>query len=146
MIEYLKKLKEEEQGDIIVSVYLFVLLGVIILMYGLQLFSIAMDYQDVTYTAKSITKVIECDGAVSDRAYEQLEKLNRDFGLNMTFTVSDVNYFDNREKSIQFRDSFTVTVRDKAELVLANPSFGEPWVWEIPLVSNISGMSEVYWK
>lgn len=141
-----KKIIRDKSGEMMLPIMIFILIAVIIFLYGLDIFNAALDYQNVTYSAKSITKVIECDGAVTDRAYKHMEELNESFNMNMTFDVSDVQYFDSRERSIQFRDPFKVTVKYTAEIQLASPVFSKPIVWKLPMSADVPGMSEVYWK
>lgn len=142
----IKKIGKDKSGTMAVPLLIFTLIAVIIFLYGLDLFNAALQYQNVSYSAKSITKVIECDGAVTDRAYQQMQALNKSFNMNMEFRVSEVNYFDSRERSIQFRDPFKVTVSCPYKITLASPVFSKPLVWTINLVADVPGMSEVYWK
>ncbi|QIB69775.1 DUF4320 family protein [Aminipila butyrica] len=146
LLKKIRRLVTERSGDMGLPLMIFTLIAVIIFLFGLEVFSAAIKYQNVTYSSKSIAKVIESDGAVTERAYEQMEALNKSYNMDMTFEVSDVTYFNTRDRSIQFRDPFTVNVRYTASIQLASPLFLDPLVWDINMKADTPGMSEVYWK
>lgn len=142
----IRKICEERSGTMAVPIIVFLLIAVIIILFAMDIFNAMMKYQNVNYSAKSIAKIIECEGAVTDRAYNHMAELNKNFDMDMTFEVSDVTYFDSRVKSIQFRDSFKVTVKYTCGIKLASPVFSAPIIWNIDMEANVPGMSEVYWK
>jgi Flp pilus assembly protein TadG len=143
----LKRLYRDKKGAIFVELILKLLIVSLIVLTAVHLFDVAIKYQHVSYTTKSIAKIIELEGAVTPSASQQLTDLNNSFGMDMTFYVTDVHYFNAASKTIQFRDRFTVTVYYLYKFPVFDPIFTTaPVTVNIPMQSGITGMSEVYWK
>lgn len=145
-MKILKSLQKDRRGEIFVELIVKILTITVIILFALNIFDIVIKYQHVTYMSKSITKTIEQEGAVNSIANDKLDALNTNFNTKAKYNVSNVKYFNALEGTIQFRDSFTVTVSDNYKLTILDPLFASPLVLDIPMSSTITGMSEVYWK
>jgi len=150
MANYLKSLlkskKGEESVSMLITIFIRVMITGLIFIFLLEMFSIVLHKQSVDYISKNITKTIEQDGMVSGEAYEYLAELNESLGTEASFYVTDVRYFNNAQKKIQFRDSFKVVVTDPHEFVILSPIGGSDVVFSFDISSSVSGRSEVYWK
>ena len=140
------KMLKDKKGSMYVEILVFFLVVTVTVLTSINFYNVIINYQHVTYMAKSLAKTIELEGSVTDTAYEKLEALNQNFNIEAEMEISDVKYFDSFEKTIQFRDPFTVTISDTFELEVLSPMFSDPVIINIPLQSTITGMSEVYWK
>lgn len=145
-INKLSPLFKDERGEMMVKTIIFMLITVIIVLFSIDILNVAMKYQNVSYTSKSLAKIIECDGQVTSRIQDYLDELNTNLNMNMTYDVSDVTYINPVEQNIQFRDSFKVTVKDEAKVKILNPIFSPPIEFTLELKSDVNGISEVYWK
>lgn len=143
----LSRIRKDKKGEIFVEIVIKFLVITVLILFALNLFDVAIKYQNVSYTAKSIAKVVELEGSLTNTAYEQLNDLNHNFNMDMEFEISDVTYFDSRNKTIQFRDPFTITATYEYDLKILSPIFTtKPVVITIPMKADVSGMSEIYWK
>ena len=89
--------------------------------------------------------MVEQNGEYGSEAKDMLIQLNDNFKANMKMEISDVTYFDSSGK-IQFRDSFVISVSDVYILPIITP-YGKKGVnIEVPMKSDVVGISEVYWK
>jgi hypothetical protein len=137
----------DKKGTVFVEAILKFLLAALIIITAIHLFDVAVKYNNVSYTAKSISKIIELEGALTSTATQQLADLNASFGMDMNFVISDVTWFSPMAQSIQFRDTFTVTVDFVYKFPVFDPIFAEaPVMVNIPMSADVTGMSEVYWK
>lgn len=142
----INKIIRSKKGTIYIEILITFIVVTVIILTSINLFNIVMKYQDITYMSKSLARTIEIEGAVSNEVYDKLDALNENFSTNATMTISDVTYFNSMDKSIQFRDPFTITIEGTYEFQILSPLFADPVVIDIPMKSNITGMSEVYWK
>lgn len=142
----MKRFRTDQRGEMFVEMMVKMVVSVVLILFFVQVFAVIVKYQNITYISKSITKVIEQEGAVTNSAYEKLDALNENLATDVTINISDVRYFDSHARTIQFRDSFVVTASDSFDLQICSPVFAPPVEIHIPMTSTITGMSEVYWK
>lgn len=135
-----------QNGELLMEPIVKLLLITILLLNSMNLFQMVMKYQHIHYIAKEIAQTVELDGQVSDSVYTQLNKLNNSLKTEAKIEISNVQYFNNYKKTIQFREPFTVKIEDTYEMEILNPAFSPPVTIKVPIESTISGMSEVYWK
>lgn len=143
----LRQFLKERRGSAFVELVIKFMVITVMLLFILQVFAVVMQYQDITYIAKTVTRVVEQEGALNSTAYEILNKLNENMGTEAELDISNVRYFNNLEKTIQFRDTFVISISDSYNLKILSPIFvKKPIVIEVPMTASITGMSEVYWK
>jgi len=141
------KLIKDKNGAVFVELILKLLIVSLIVLTAIHIFDVAIKYQHVSFASKEIARIIELEGALTPAAWQHLEDLNDSFNMDMTFTVSDVTFFNPASRTIQFRDPFTVTVNFVYRFPIFDPMFTTgPVMVNIPMRSGITGMSEVYWK
>jgi len=121
------------------------LIVVVFLLTVINLYNVFIRYQNVNYVAKRITRAIEIEGQVNSGIDSLFMELNNQLGLNASYRVTDVTYFDSSRK-IQLRNQFTVEVAANFNFEILSPMFGPPLVVPIPLRADITGISEVYHK
>jgi len=138
---------KDKKGSVFVELILKLLIVSLIVLAAVHLFDVAIKYQHVSFTSKEIAKVVELEGALTATAWEHLSNLNDSFNMDMSFAISDVTYFDPAARSIQFRDTFTITVNYVYRFPVFDPIFtAVPVMINIPMRADVSGMSEVFWK
>lgn len=139
------KFQKDRCGNLYVETIVKLLLVATILILTIHVFAMVLQYQHVVYSAKAIAKVVEQNGEYGSEAKDMLIQLNDNFEANMKMEISDVTYFDSSGK-IQFRDSFVISVSDVYTLPIITP-YGKKGVnIEVPMKSDVVGISEVYWK
>lgn len=137
---------KKKEGELLWTPLVMLTFTVLFMFLGMHLFNTMLTYQRVNYITKTITKTIELEGQVNQDAWTELSELNKSLGTHATMEITNVRYFNASQKTIQFRDSFTVTVRDTYSFPLLTPTFSDPVILKIPISSTLPGMSEVYWK
>jgi len=143
----INKLIKDKKGSVWIELILKLLIVSLIVLTAVHLFDVAIKYQHVSYTSKAIAKIIELEGALTPTAWQHLDDLNGNFNMDMTFTISDVTFFDPSVRSIQFRDTFRITVDFVYHFPIFDPLFTNvPVMVNIPMRADVLGMSEVYWK
>lgn len=143
----LRQFLKERRGSAFVELVIKFMVITVMLLFILEVFAVVMQYQDITYIAKTVTRVVEQEGALNTTAFEMLDKLNENMGTNAELEISNVRYFNNLEKTIQFRDTFVISISDSYNLKILSPIFVKnPIVIVVPMTASITGMSEVYWK
>ena len=121
------------------------LLVVIFMLTAISIYNVFLKYQNVTYLCKRVVRAIEIEGQVNGSIDAVFDEINSRQNLNAAYQVKDVTYFDASRK-IQLRNTFTVEVTASFDFVILNPVFAPPVVIRIPLKSDLTGMSEVFWK
>lgn len=143
----LRQFLKERRGSVFVELVVKFMVITVMLLFILEVFAVVMQYQDITYIAKTVTRVVEQEGALNNTGYEMLNKLNENMGTDAELEISNVRYFNNLEKTIQFRNTFVISISDSYSLKILSPIFVKnPLVIDIPMTASITGMSEVYWK
>lgn len=143
---FAQALMKNKKGEVLISPLILLIFMVVFILNANNVFGVIIMKQNVTHISKTLMQTIELEGRVSYKPQEELNRLNRDLGTDATFEVTDVKYYNYGNKSIQFRDPFTITVTDVYDYEILSPAFGDPLVLHIPIHTKITGMSEVYWK
>ncbi len=138
-------LLRSKSGEMYYELIVKTLIVVVFLLTVINLYNVFIRYQNVNYVAKRVARAIEIEGQVNSSVTSLFNSLNSELGLNASYRVVNTSYFDASRK-IQLRDTFTVEVRASFDFQILSPMFAPPVVINIPLQSNITGMSEVYWK
>ena len=143
----LKSIKSDIRGSVFVELIIKFLIFTVVLLLAINIFDLVIKYQNVSYASKAITKTIELEGALTPAAYNQMDALNANFGMDMSFAISNVTYFNAAARRIQFREPFTVTVNFEYPFTVVTPVFTpSPLIIKVPMRATVDGMSEVYWK
>lgn len=134
MINFIKNKRAETNISITISVYLLIITFVIII----NIIPIFHRQQNLDYFAKTILRQAEMDGTVEqDECYDYLcSVLN--FKPNITWEWDKYN----GTKKVQLNTKILVTLEDEYEFDVG----GIFKKISIPLKSQASGKSEVYWK
>ncbi len=142
----MKKIKKR-RGASYYELIIIVILTVSLIMTMINIYGAFIKYQNVKYTNRRITRNIEIEGAYNSNTENLFNELKNEYNLDgATFTVSEVAYFKNSDKTIQLRDTFKVTIDYMYEFDFFNGELGVPVTINIPMKSNLVGVSEVYWK
>ena len=144
----MKKLLKDERGSVLVEAIVRLLLVCVLVMISLHIFAMMTSYQHTVYTAKAIAKIIEQEGAYdynADNTFNELQNLFHKNNKTMKLKVT-ANYLDNVNKTIQFRDKFTVEVTDYYEFPIIEPLEAATLSIRVPMRAEVTGMSEVYYK
>jgi Flp pilus assembly protein TadG len=143
----IKSIKNDARGSVFVELIVKFLIFTVVLLLAINIFDLVLKYQNVSYASKTIAKTVELEGALTVAAYSQMEALNDNFGMDMSFDISNVTYFNPAARLIQFREPFTITVNYNYAFTVITPVFtSTPIVINVPMVATVNGMSEVYWK
>lgn len=123
------------------------LVVVVFLMTVINFYSIFMMYQNVTYICRRVVRAIEVEGAYSSDITDLFDTLKVELDVpDAEITISNVTYFDHSARTIQLRETFTITVSYTFQMEILNPMFTPPVTVPIPLTAKLTGMSEVYHK
>ena len=141
-----KSIKDDVGGSVFVELIVKFLLVAYVMLLAINLFDVVIKYQNVTYTAKSLAKLVELEGELTDSAQRKLIDLNESFGMDMKFKI-DASYLSPGSNKIQFRNPFTIEVSYEYRLPIIDPVVAKAPI-EIPIrmSADVTGMSEVYWK
>jgi hypothetical protein len=134
-----------KSGEMFYEIIIKTLIVVVFLLTVINLYNVFIRYQNVNYITKRIVRAIEIEGQVNSSVDSLFNQLNNELGLNASYRVVNVSYFD-ASRRVQLRDAFTVEVTATYDFQILSPLFGPPVVIPIPLTVNITGISEVYWK
>lgn len=138
-------LLKSKSGEMYYEIIVKTLIVVVFLLTVINLYNVFIRYQNVNYVCKRVVRAIEVEGQVNGSIDSIFNQLNTQLGLNASYQVVNVSYFDASRK-IQLRNTFTVRVTAHYDFEILNPVFGPPVVIRIPLTVDITGLSEVYWK
>ena len=114
---------------------------------AISFFGVFTTYLNLNYAARRVTREIEISGRVSSDTYSLFNNLktSSNMGDSATMDVS-ASYFNEPQKKIQLRDTFVVTVSSSYRINVFTPIGGTPVGFDIPLVAQLTGMSEKFWK
>jgi ethanolamine transporter EutH len=124
-------------------------LGVVVLLlavfYVLMLsFAPLMKWADFNIFTKTLVRQIEIHGAIDAEIDDFAAELAEIYGLDPKITYDAV--YVSGTNHIQIRDSFKVTLKDEAKLVLLDGSIFRFLTITIPLTNEKVGISEKLWK
>ena len=145
MKRILKKFKENKGETVMISTFLTLCFVLFIVLCVIEVLSLVVVKQNVDYTARAVTRLLEEEGYVSTEVNTYFEELSTSLGLNgAKLTISNDKPFKhssevNSNKCIQYNDTFTITVQSEYDW-RALP------LRDMTVKSNVSGRSSVYWK
>ena len=143
----MRKFIKDRKGSLFVELIIKLIVIAILLLNAINLFDVVLKYQHVSFASKTIAQTVELEGALTSLAYDQMDNMNSNFGMDMSFDISNVSYFNASAHTIQFRDPFTITISYTYKYIIATPLFtATPVSIDIPMRATVNGMSEVYWK
>jgi len=133
-----------KRGEVMVDTLVKFLVVTVFLLTLIEFYALFMRYQNVSYTARRLTRAIEVSGTTEgiDGDFSNLVSMTNLDGASYSI---DAPYFDSSGK-IQLRDTFTVEVRFTYYLNVFSPSFGPPVRLPINMTARVGGMSEVFHK
>ena len=137
----------KKKGSAYYEIIIKTLVFITLIATAISFFGVFTTYLNVNYAARRVTREIEISGRVSSDTYDLFNNMKdaTNIGAVATMNVS-ATYFDVAEKKIQLRDTFTVTVRSSYRINVFTPTGGAPVGFDIPLVVQLTGMSEKFWK
>ena len=137
----------KKRGSAYYEIIIKTLVFITLIATAISFFGVFTTYLNVNYAARRVTREIEISGRVSSDTYDLFNNMKdaTNIGAVATMNVS-ATYFDVAEKKIQLRDTFTVTVRSSYRINVFTPTGGAPVGFDIPLVVQLTGMSEKFWK
>jgi len=108
----------------------------------------ALQVSSVTYAGKRLARYVEVGGSATQQELNLVMKalLSNAEELNASVSVTpDNGWVNTSQKKIQLREPFTLTI--KAYYTVNLIASGTKTIpVSIPIVVNINGQSEVYWK
>ena len=110
----------------------------------LALYPIFTAQQSLNQKAQYTARNIELYGKADDETLESV-------AAEGTFLVPDrveveAEWQDAAAKTIQLKESFTVTMTKAIPIIILRPALGEPVVIDVQITATARGISEVYWK
>lgn len=110
----------------------------------LALYPIFTAQQSLNQTVQYTARTVELYGKADD---ETLESVTADGALLVPDSVEiDAEWQDASAKTIQLKESFTVTMTKTIPIIILRPALGEPVVINVQITATARGISEVYWK
>lgn len=117
------------------------------ILVGLVFFTYLVELNQCNTATKRVVREIEVTGEANasrmDSTFDYYMGGGRSIS-NKKVKISGVSYISGRR--IQLMDVFTVTGSCDYRLTLMNPGNYSGFTIDIPIVSRVSGMSEVYWR
>lgn len=138
-------LLRSKSGEMYYEIIIKTLIVVVFLLTVINLYNVFIRYQNINYLCKRVVRAVEIEGQVNGNVDAVFNQVNSQLGLNASYQVVNVSYFDASRK-IQLRDTFTVRVTASYNFEILNPLFAPPVVVSIPITVDITGLSEVFWK
>lgn len=108
------------------------------------LFPIFTAQQSLDQTAKYAARTVELYGRGDNETLESVF-VNEDIMRPDDIQI-ETTWFDESEKTIQLKTSFTVTVTKTIPITILRPALGNPVVFNVTLTATARGISEVYQK
>jgi len=139
-----RKFIRDQTGEGYIDVAITMLIIFVIIASLLAIYPIFTAQQSLNQTAKYMARTIELYGKADD---ETLESVTVDGNFLAPDSVEiDTEWQDAVEKTIQLKNSFTVTITRVVPIVILRPALGEPVVINVEITATARGISEVYWK
>lgn len=114
---------------------------------AISFFGIFTTYLNLNYAARRVVREVEIAGKVSSETYGLFNNMKEQSNIGDSASMSvSASYFNASQKTIQLRDTFTVTCRTSYRINVFTPTGGEHVGFDIPLVVKLTGMSEKFWK
>ena len=144
---YNKKFFSKKQASAYYELIIKTLVFITLIATAISFFGVFTTYLNLNYAARRVVREVEIAGKVSSETYglfnNMKEQTNIGDGASMSVSAS---YFNASQKTIQLRDTFTVTCRTSYRINVFTPTGGAPVGFDIPLVVKLTGMSEKFWK
>ncbi len=144
---YNKKFFSKKQASAYYELIIKTLVFITLIATAISFFGVFTTYLNLNYAARRVVREVEIAGKVSSETYglfnNMKEQTNIGDGASMSVSAS---YFNASQKTIQLRDTFTVTCRTAYRINVFTPTGGAPVGFDIPLVVKLTGMSEKFWK
>jgi len=139
---------KNKKGEAYYGLIIKTVVVIALVVTAISVFSIFVKYQNANYICKRITREIELSGAaVPSDINSTFNALTSELGLeNTSWSISNVTYFNNSEKTIQLRDTFKITVNTTYYIEVLDPLFDDAISVAIPMTATLTGMSEVFQK
>ena len=109
----------------------------------------ALQVNAVSYAGKRVVRYVEVTGQAKQADLQDMLEslLGNAADIEAKVEVTHVDAWANeREKKIQLRDKFTITITAVYKITLINPGGADNWDYEVPIRVSINGQSEKYWK
>lgn len=121
---------------------------VLFIMIAIMFLSYIMQLNLVNTATKKVVRQIEVTGIANQSTMES--SFDRFLGssnqmVNRQVSISNVSYKDAGRRTIQLKSTFRVTGSCTYIIQLINPGSYTGFKIELPIISTVSGMSEVYW-
>lgn len=148
MLQKTKKCLWSEKAEAnYISAVIYVLVGVIIIVFVLGVFSLISIKIKLDQSADQVAKQIQLAGGINSDTEELLEFLKNDLpgASNLDFTIN-TEYHTPRpadmKNAVQLGTAFYITLKVDAEL----GGFWKVLPTKVTVASRAAGVSEVYWK
>lgn len=134
---------KDRSGGMYVDVILGLMIIIIVTAVMVTLFPAFALAQELNQTARMAARVVEVTGRVGDEVHEVIYH-----SANMAPDHVEwvVDYYDEDDRTIQLKSTFTVILTKQVPITIMQPSFGPPIQITLTLKADASGVSEVYWK
>ena len=138
---------KDTDGSEVMEMVSTTIMLVCFIMIGLMFLTYVMQLTVVNTATKKVVREIEVTGQATQSAMN--DRFNEMLGTSAQLTdrsvsISNVSYMDGISK-IQLKRTFMVTGKCTYKVTLINPGNITGWSIDLPIVSRVSGMSEVYW-
>lgn len=137
-------LKSNKGSAMMINLIVRLLVALTLIMTTINFAGLFVHYQNVSYISRELAKTIEQDGCINKSVLNsQLTELKDSFNYTQTSYSVDASTFtcEGTRNCIQFRDEFTVTVKDKHEVHITDKI-----VLPFDITITKTGQSEVFWK
>lgn len=143
----MKAIRDKSGSEALEMVYGCAALCALILS-AMMILGYAMQTNNVAYAGKRIARYIEVSGQANQTDLDALlrELLPNASKIGAKVTIEDVSYVNPAKRTIQLREKFTVHIKAKYPLTLANPGNFTPITFDLPINVYVNGQSEIYWK
>ncbi len=136
-----------QKGMTGIEILLIAFFSLILVTSGMHMLAASVKHSEVDFAARRVARLIEVEGGVTPLVYTTFESLKKEIDVpDAKLQITDVNYFNAAEKTIQLKEMFKVHIVAQYHLKVLDPFGMEPIYYDIPLVGEKSGMSEVYHK
>ena len=143
----MKAIRDKSGSEALEMVYGCAALCALILS-AMMILGYAMQTNNVAYAGKRIARYVEVSGQANQTDLDALlrELLPNASKIGAKVTIEDVSYVNPAKRTIQLREKFTVHIKAKYPLTLANPGNFTPITFDLPINVYVNGQSEIYWK
>lgn len=139
-----RKFIRDQTAEGYIDVAITMLLIFVFMASLLALYPIFTAQQSLNQTAQYTARTIELYGKVDD---ETLESVTTDGAFLTPDSVEvEAEWQHAADKTIQLKDSFTVTMTKTVPIIILRPALGDPVVINVRITATARGISEVYWK